>query len=227
MPGQIVNINNDEVISEVALKCGDPFFRDFPKNIYSQAVYRAERSIAKDYGILERLWEYTNDIGTSPIVMPKLNFNGAWRVVINNEEYTQKQIDDVLDNNDSPTASTNYFYAMIYNANQWEMYYTFPALNDEISIYYTSGIAGEEDYEPLDSDGNANSIPLLPNKYFEEIIRRSVRYVAQLGIAAFDHLRGQKYEKLFQIYTRQGDEQQEAGLNKSRPFIEIKPFQYP
>ena len=53
MPGQIVNISNNQAISEVALKCGDPFFRDFPKNIYSQAVYRAEREIAKEYGTLK------------------------------------------------------------------------------------------------------------------------------------------------------------------------------
>ena len=47
MPGQIINISNSEAIAEVALKCGDPFFKDFPRNIYSQAVFRAERHIAK------------------------------------------------------------------------------------------------------------------------------------------------------------------------------------
>lgn len=232
MSGQIINVSNDEIISEVSLKCGDPFFRDFPKNIYSQAVYRSERSIAKDFGVLDRIWTYTNVDGTSPITISRLNFNGAWRLTITTSEdeeilYTQKQLDEVLDNDDSPTASSNYYYAIIYNANATTLYYTHPAENDTITIYYTSSIAGEEDYETLDSDGNANVLPVLPNKYYEEIIRRAVRYIAQLGLAMFDAIKGQKYEKILTIYTRQGDEQQEAGLQKSRDFIQIKPFQYP
>jgi len=78
MPGQIVNVSNSEAISEVALKCGDPFFKDFPKNIYNQGVYRAQRSIAKHFGVLDRLWTHTNTTGTSPIEIVPLNFNGDW-----------------------------------------------------------------------------------------------------------------------------------------------------
>ena len=101
MPGQIVNVSNDQAISEVALKCGDPFFKDFPRNIYSQSVYRATREIAKEYGIMDRTWSYTNTDGTSPVEVAPLNFNGPWRVAVtpsdgDEQVYTEVKIDDIL-----------------------------------------------------------------------------------------------------------------------------------
>lgn len=228
MSGQIVNVSNSEAISEVALKCGDPFFKDFPKNIYSQGVYRAERSIAKDFGILDRIWTYTNTTGTSPITIAPLNFNGAWKVNVSlidgdPAEYTERKIEDTFN---SDLTSDN-FYHILYNANQREFHYANPAIGDVITIYYTSLIAGEEDYELLDSDGNPIANPVLPNKYFEEVVRRAVRYIAQLGIATFEADKAAKYTRILRLYTQRADQVQERGLEKSRPFIMITPFQYP
>lgn len=228
MPGQIVNISNNETISEVALKCGDPFFKDFPKNIYSQSIYRAERSIAKEFGILDRIWTYTNTAGTSPITILPLNFHGAWKIDIaitggDSVEYVERKLEDVLN---SSLTDDNYFH-IFFNANQRNLYYTNPAVDDVITIYYTSLIAGEEDYEPYDSEGNATEVPVLPNKYFEEVVRRAVRYIAQLGVATFEEDKARKYTRILQIYTQRKDQEQEENLEKSRPFILIKPFQYP
>lgn len=227
MSGQIVNVNNNEAISEVALKCGDPFFKDFPKNIYSQGVYRAERSIAKEFGIMERIWTYTNTAGTSPIEIVPLNFNAAWKVDITVEdgdpvEYSNVKLEDVLES----TTTSDTMYHVLYNANEHMLYYTNPAENDTITLYYTSSIAGEEDYEPYDSEGNAIAVPILPNKYFEEIVRRAVRYIAQLGIATFEADKAAKYTRVLQLYTQRSDQVTEKNLEKSRPFIEIQPFQY-
>lgn len=232
MPGQIVNVSNDQAISEVALKCGDPFFKDFPKNIYSQAVYRAEREIAQRYGILDRVWTYTNTDGTSPIVVAPLNFKSAWRITVTpdegtEQEYTQMQIDDVLDNDSSATGSSNFYYAIIYNANQYEIYYTHPDTDDALTVYYVSGIAGEEDYEYYDEEGNENAIPVLPNRYFEEIVRRAVRYMAKLGIAQFDGLKAERYGRVLNIYTKRPDETADNSLERDRPWIQIRPLQYP
>lgn len=229
MTGQIVNISNNEAIGEVALKCGDPWFKDFPRNVYSQAVYRAERHIAKLYGVLDRKLTITNTAGTSPIDIEPLNVNGIWRVVVTlsdetNEEYTEVTLDKVLDNGDSATASTNYYYALIYNANQLTFYYTWPAVNDTIEIYYTSSIAGEDDYEEYDDEGNAQAIPVLPNKYFEEVIRQAIRYIAQIGIAKFDGAKAEKYGRILQIHTQRRDTVEERHLEKSRPWIEITPW---
>jgi len=228
MPGQIVNVSNNEAISEVSLKCGDIYFKDFPKNIYSQAVYRAERSIAKDFGVMDRIWSYTNTAGTSPISITPLNFNGQWRVTITPEDgeetvYKQVQLEEVIDENDT---TVNY-YAIIFNTNEFVLYYTNPAENDLVQIYYISSIAGEEDYETLDAEGNAQAIPALPNRFFEEVVRRAVRYMAQLGIANFSADKRDKYISILKIYTRADDELKEQHLEKTRPFIKIKPFIYP
>ena len=229
---QIITVSNDEAIAEVALKCGDPFYKDFPQNIYSQAVYRAERAIAKEYGILDRIWSYTNTAGTSPIEITRLNFQGAFRVTVTTGDdvetlYVERKVDDILDNADSPTASTNYYYATMYNANTRYFYYTFPSENDVIEIYYTSSIAGAEDYEVNDADGNPNSLPVLPNAYLEETIRRAILYIAKLGVVTFIAEKANKYQRVMLMYRRANDERQEYKLERSRPWIKITPFQYP
>ncbi len=230
MTSQIVNVSNNEAIAEVALKCGDPFFKDFPRNIYSQAVYRAERHIAKLYGIMDRKWTYTNTAGTSPIVLNKLNFNGAWRVTVTDtddaeQNYIEKKLEDVLDNADSSTAASNYYYHVHFDANQHMLYYTWPVADDRITVYYVSSIAGSDDYAELDDEGAAQAIPVLPNKYFEEVLRQAIRYMAKLGLATFDDRKAQRYGRVLQVYTRRRDEVEERHLERSRPWIEITPWQ--
>jgi hypothetical protein len=226
MIGQIVNISNDEAIAEVALKCGDPFFKDFPRNIYSQAVYRAERGIAKKYGIMDRTWTYTNTDGTSPVVIVPLSFNGAYRVTItpvdgDEKVYTERQLEEVLDNGDSSTASSNFYYSIMFNANQRELYYTWPVADDTVTIHFTSSIAGATDYEGFDEEGNEQAIPVLPNKYYEETLRQAVRYIAKLALAKFDGQKAERAMRVLRAYTRRTDEVEETNLNKSRPWISI------
>ena len=228
MSGQIVNVSNSEAISEVALKCGDPFFKDFPRNIYSQAVYRAQRAIAKDYGIMERIWSYVNDVGTSPIEIVPLNYNGDWKLdvtIVDGDpvQYDKVTLEEVLGSD----ATTDVLYHVLFNANKYYIYYSNPAVDDTITLYYTSSIAGEEDYEQFDSEGNAIAVPALPNKYFEETLRRAVRYIAQLGVATFEADKAAKYTRILQLYTQREDQVQERHLEKSRPWIEMTPFQYP
>lgn len=229
MLGQIVNISNNELVSEIALKCGDIYIKDFPKTVYAQALYRSQREIAKEFKILDRIWQYTNTSGANPIEITPLNFEGGIsRITItpldgNELIYKVVQLDEVLDENNIQEA----YCALIYNTNKWTLYYNSAAENDVISIYYTASIVGEEDYEDTDSDGNVQLIPMLPDKYDEEIIRRSVRYIAKLGIANFAADKRDKYTKILQVYTRRDDENKEMHLDRSRPFIKIKPFIYP
>lgn len=227
MAGQIVNTSNNELISEVALKCGDPFFKDFPKNIYSQSVYRAQRSIAKQYGIMDRIWSYANIDGSSPIEIIPLNVNGIWKVDKSIEGYTTEyklvKLEDILNSQDN----RDNFYHIFYDSNKYMLYYTNPDPKDTITIYYTSSIAGEEDYEPTDSEGNPNAIPLLPNKYMEEIVRRAVRYIAELGIATFDKEKAERFQRVYRVHSNDIDRVPERNLEKSRPWIMIKPFRYP
>lgn len=233
MPGQIVNISWKEAVSETALKCGDPFFRDFPKNIYSQAVYRAERGIAKEYKIMDRILTIDNSAGDSEIDIGPLNFNGEWRVTVTPppadssstsvaQEYSKVQYEELDDTTSS--VLPDYRYSINYIGNRYVFRYNNVTADDEINIYYVSSIAGQEDYEYYDDQGNANLIPVIPNKYYEETVRRAVVYMGELGIASFDGLKAQRYTRILQRYTRPKDVREEKGLERNRPWIQIQAY---
>lgn len=240
MPGQIVNISWKEAVSETALKCGDPFFKDFPKNIYSQAVFRAERGIAKDFGIIDRELEITNEDASEELNIGPLNFNGEWYVTLRRLDNTAGLLDGQVLRDSSieikrvqweelnqVTASS--VYAIKYVGNRYVFKYPDPAIGDVIKIYYTSSIAGEEDYEYYDNFGNVNLIPVLPNKYYEETVRRACIYIAKLGMTNFQGIKSKKYEKVLGLYQKQSDLGEEKHLDVSRPWMKIKVFsaEYP
>lgn len=225
MAGQIVNISWEETISEVSLKCGDPFFQDFPKNIYSQAVYRAQRSIAKQYKVMDRIWAWLNTEGESRIEVLPLNYNGVIRLTVTRDgdttpiTYEQKQVDEVQANTDDSI----YYFSIVYDTNKYMLEYTNPTANDTLTLYYVASIS-EEDYEPYDSNGNQQDIPVLPNKYTEETIRRAVLWMAQLGLAKFFSQKKQKYYTIYQMYVKPEDRKEERGLERDRPPIKLTLF---
>lgn len=241
MAGQPLIITFNNAVDETALKCGDPFYKDFPKYIYQQAVYRAERSIAHEFQIIDRVLQITNTAGTSPISLTPafgtatpLNFqNNIWRLTItpdggSEQLYQLRTIDEVLDNNQSATAALNYYYAIMYNTNDYFLYYTMPSASDLITVYHSAGIAGQEDYDTLDLEGAANVLPAIPNEYFEETVRRAVLYMVKLGIAKFETgEKAQRYNRLFTLYAKRSDSTDDFSLGRDRAWIQIKPFQYP
>lgn len=241
MPGQIIHISSDEAISEVALKCGDPFYKDFPKNIYSQAVYRAERSIAKEFGILDRILTITTDNDSGEVEIYKLNFLGEWTVTLTQAEEEDTESETISTNsialntdgsvNLSKTTweklletDSAYEYAINYMADRYILKYNPAATGDVITIYYTSGIAGEEDFETYDQLGDTNIIPVLPNQYLEETIRRACIYIAGLGLAKFEGEKAVRYQRIIDFYRRRSDLSEDKTLYKDRPWIMIKPF---
>lgn len=241
MSGQIIHTSSHDAISEVALKCGDPFYKDFPKNIYSQAVYRAERSIAKEYGILDRILTITTEDDTGEFEIFKLNFLGEWRVTLTQAETEDDESETIstvaLDLNkdgsvnlkkvnwdDLNKSTSSYEYAVNYFANRYMMKYNPASTGDTITIYYTSGIAGEEDFETYDQFGNTNLIPVLPNQFYEEVIRRACLYIAGLGIARFENEKAEKYQRIIRFYQRRSDLADDKTLYKDSPWIIIKPF---
>ena len=246
MPGQIVNISWKAAVSETALKVGDPFFKDFPKHVYSQAVYRAERGIAKDYGVIDRVWEYTNTDGETTVDIGPLNFKGEWQLDVipaddgtedtelantatisvnadGSYTYTRVQWEEL---NETDTA---YEYAINYIGNRYVLKYSSPVEGDVLSLYYVSSIAGEEDYEYYDDEGNANLIPVLQNQFYEETVRRAIVYIAQLGIAKYAGEKAKQYGRVLEMYQQREDKAPEKGLHRDRPWIQVKTFstQYP
>jgi len=49
--------------------------------------------------------------------------------------------------------------------------------------------------------------------------------MAKLGLATFDDRKAQRYSRVLQVYTRRRDEVEERHLERSRPWIEITPWQ--
>lgn len=222
---QATNPSIHDTISEVSLKCGDIFYQDFPKKVYSQAIYRAERSVAKQYEILDRILTLTNITGEREIDINLLNFHKEWRIYVTklNEvsgvDYLRASLKDVID---SSTSENKYY--IIYHANKYKIGYSNPAVGDTIAIYYTSTIAGLEDYENTDNYGNDNIAPVIPDVYYEETLRRAVVYIAELGIANFSGVKLEKYQRLLQRYTRRSDIKDQEGPFENKDWIIIKPF---
>jgi hypothetical protein len=68
------------------------------------------------------------------------------------------------------------------------------------------------------------SVPVLHNKFQEEIIRRAVVYIAELGIATFNGMKAERYARILGRYTRNADIFPEQGLERDRPWIQVKAF---
>ena len=242
MSGQIVNIGHENSISEAALRCGDELFQDFPKNIYSQAVYRAQRDVAKEYRILEREWthtltqeEYDDEVA---IDITPLNFDyEIWvRVQSGSEEQSgtpvsreYKKVDQIVKDYYQVKEFQRlkegwtdvWQYAIKYDANRYTLEYTDRSVGDIITMRYVSGIVGTTDYV----DDGSNIIPIIPDKFNEEVITRAVRYIAKLGIARFDGEKSNKYTKVYRLNSNQKG--RDDSLERNRAWIEITPFQYP
>jgi len=239
MSGQIVNISTKDLISEAALKCGDALMRDLPKNLYSQAVYRAQRFIASQYGLLERVWTYTNVDGDSELDIIPQNFNGEWRVEITKpasdssssptttpySKVQYQEVDNELTDLNYNVMLPDYRYSITYIANRYVLKYSGAGANDVVTIYYISGIAGEEDFEPYDVNGDPNLIPVIPNRYYEETLRKSILWACDLGIARYgDTFKGKRFATVRKLHMRNDDLLKPKGLEESRPWITVKLF---
>jgi hypothetical protein len=228
---QITNTSYKEILGEIALQCGDPFYNDFKINIYMQAKYRSERSLAKQYKILERKWTHTTTEleaeVTTEIVIPQLNFYREVLLIVNGEKYEKvnNELDNTLNLTSSQvSATTTIFplqYYIRYDSTQYVLNYTNKAEGDEVSLFYISAIAGSEDYEETDSEGNVVVMPVMPDHFTEEIIRRGVTYIAKLGIATFV---GEKKQKYADILKMNAGEEHKASLARDDQWTTVKPY---
>lgn len=202
---QIVRNYDKQLVSEIALLCGDSQFQDFSELIYGQASFRSQREVAKSYDILKRKIEFISETETAEELLVK-DFKAEYKVIINNTEYSKKT--DALEEGRydlyySPEAKT--YYIEYYNK----------AIGDNIEIYYTSIGLTSEEYDGL---------PVVPDQYQEEIIEGAALYIAKLGIAKYENEKKAKYQDLYRIYNRR---QYDSRLAKDNSWIEVKPFIYP
>jgi len=202
---QILKAFNKDLISEVALQCGDSQFVDFPETIYAQAAFRAQREVAKDYNILQREITLTTETDTWEDLNLS-NFVAEAYVKVNGTKYDKR---NELDDTDATQ------YHIRFDNYQWQLNYTNKVAGDEVNIFYTlTGDVSEE------QDGT----PIIPDKYYEEVVNKAVIYIAKLGIAQHEGVKLQKYQNVFRINQRQ---KIDSSLAKDNSWISIKPFIYP
>jgi len=212
---QIMKAYNNELISEVAFMCDDINFKDFKRTEYGQATFRAMRKIANEYGILEyqvgitiENYEITDEDGNDLWVdLPFKNFKAETQVVINEVEYDKVNV--------SPE-NENEYVIKLNDLGSYVINYYGKQAGDKVVISYQSlGRSTDE------SDG----LPLLGDKYYEEILRQSVIQIAKIGIIRFREEKREKYAVL--LRTSGSSREFDPKLGRDDQWIKIQPFRYP
>ncbi len=203
---QIVKAYNKEIISEVAAMCGDSEYRDHRREFYGQAVYRAMRKIAQEYSLIEyalylTVEEFEVDLW---LELPLTNFKGEMEVRVNDIAYNKV--------NDDPIEE--YDYVLKFSNDKFLLDYTDKKTDDKIYIKYMSNGQTADEF-----DGT----PLIPNRYYEELLNKAVVYISKIGSAKFTAEKREKYLTLLKIYDTP-NEDYNPHLSKDNQWIMIKPF---
>lgn len=218
-------MDNKVLRNEVALRCGDVMYHEFDKDIYSRALLRANRMIARKYKIITRFAEFVNTIPipnnlseseeqtyldskyNEDVLFHFPSFVTEHRFVVNGREYFK--VDKVEAN--------SYQYRFYYDQNNWYYNYSPRSKSDKIQIEYSSDI-NIEDYEIEELE------PIIPTQYNEEIIALTVVEMSKIGIAKYhDSKLGEKYAALFKIYSKDPRDR-DPNLIKNNTWVQMKPW---
>ena len=179
------------IIDEVALRCGDESFKDFPKSVYLTALHRAVNALIKNQDIIERIYSKTvkYDKERGLFLIRELQLYGVkeiYGLFVNGEEYTKRSNDRI----DTPKT-----YAVTEFEDDIVLRYTPYNENDEdeIVIFYTA-IATKADIKDIEFN-------FLADKYKDQIIDATVIEMAKIGVAKYlDEAHQIKYKNIFQTY---------------------------
>lgn len=189
------------LISRVALRIGDDQFKDFEKAIYVDALKKANRTIARKYGIPNKEIRFkTSDMITDlndPIILDIPDMKSEYTVKVNDKILSKTGFRRIEKDYNS------YYLEMIDNIYQFDYRYFVnietqyqKSLDDEIIIYYTA--IPEYDSEISDY--------FIPQKYVEEQIEETAKTIAEYGLAKFeDQIKVAKYTRVFQMLSKPSD----------------------
>lgn len=243
-------MNAKQLLGEVSLRCGDPEFKDFEKQIYERAIYRSNREIAKFYGILQKSFQFTlRDMSAdldADIILDLPDMKAEYLVSVNGNELVK--VANKLE------AQYRYAYYLEFREGVWYFNYTLgdnglvsgiditgqditetmsQSLFERIeSSDVNSTIKAFEDviticYTAIPDMDNPVSEYDIPTKFEEEQIDRAVNYMAKLGITKYPNEtteKNQKYYRLYQMYKSEKKSDIDKNLAKDREFIKITPW---
>lgn len=203
---KIVKKYDKELVSDISFMCNDISFTDFKMTDYGAVLFKVQRELAKEYNILERVLFITlqkEDL-EGEIILPVDNFIAEYKVLVNNTPLTQVN-----------RVENSYEYRIYYNENHtWVFDYKTRSEDDEIEIYYTvDSIPGEE------YDGTV----ILPDKFYDEIIRKTANRIAKLGLIKFnDNDKERKYRKLLEITDNEKKDTDRKQLQRNDAWSTLK-----
>ena len=89
------NLINKALISEIALRLADIQYKDFHKNIYEQALLRADREVAKKYQVINKIYQSEIEAETE-VILNLPNFKAEYFVSC--EEQTLRKVTHKIEN---------------------------------------------------------------------------------------------------------------------------------
>lgn len=238
-----------ELLSEVCQRCDDVGFRDFDKGRYTNALFRANRLVARKYHLMQKLLyfvlstktqEYDKDVlldlpdMKEPIMV---NVNG-----VNLRKKDYQIIDDkdmycyYLFRQTDGTYLFNYSLGLtlenqifVQNSDIPETYNQ--GLTDRVDEDNAFGKSANDEisilYEALQERDYDESEYVIPTNYEEEQIDFAIHHMAKLGIAKFNNGTDKlaKWSRLFNMTKKVQSFDPEVVESKEPTRIQI--FQYP
>lgn len=239
--------NSLELLSEVCQRCDDIGWKDFDKGKYLNAIYRANRLVARKYHLFQKLYQGTLNKVTSnfsaDILLDIPDMKEPILVSVNDINLRKKD-HQIIDNKDmycyymfrQPDGTYLFNYAMGM-ALENEILLT----NADISASLNQGIVDRADdtngwgksatdeivilYESIPERDFDDTEYVIPPNYEEEQIEYAILHIAKLGIAKFQEKKLEKYARLYKLYRKDSDFDKE--VVESKEPIRIQLFQYP
>ncbi|HUV84397.1 MAG TPA: hypothetical protein VMV86_01745 [Methanosarcinales archaeon] len=243
-------MTDKQLRSEISLRCGDAEFKDFEPQIYDRAIYRCNRDIAKQYGILQKTLQFTlRDMvsdAQDDVPLTMSDFKAEVLVVVNG--ITLIKVSDKLENDYKGV------YYMEFKEGTWYFNYTLgisaPLLGFNVTGRDITEIMSHDIFERIEEgevvtsltkalDDSVtivyNIIPDLdseigefdiPTKFEEEQIEKCMYYMAKLGMAKYpgENEKALKYQNLIKMYKMDKVSEYDKLIAKDSEWVKIQPW---
>lgn len=240
-------MDSQELLSEVASLCDDIGFRDFDKGEYINAIYRANRVVARKYNLFRKVYSFTvgnmtNDLSKDilldlpdmkePILVSvgDINLHRMDVQILPGKQaysyYLSRQTDGTYLFNYILGAPVETPFLMQSTDITEDMSEQTVFDRTETDLYgKTVQDVVTIVYEALPERDYDESEYVIPQNYEEEQLAYAVLRMSQLGIARFKEEKLGKYSRLYNLYKKNSDK--EKDFIESGEAIRIQPFQYP
>lgn len=204
-------MDNSTLVEEIALKCADSDYKDFDKNTYYHALYRATRTIAKRYSLFQKIYNFTLESLTDDIekdvILELPDFKEEINVFVNESPLIKVATQIEL--------TGQYYLRTIENELHFNYSIVEKSLKDDITIIYNAYPHKESDNEYY-----------IPTKYEEELIRETLLYIAGLGVAKFKGDALEKYKRILELNIKPIEKSPDPHLVENNNWVTMQVYKW-